>query len=385
MRNVKLLTRWVISTLFYAASASLVGAQEIADDCVLCDEGANLISRYALVESPIPVRDHAGWSPPERIVVYGDDEFADPLSSIATTAEIVGVSNFGDLPAAVVGADVYVGFCTPAILEAGTNLKWIQLFGAGAENCADIPGISERNIIVTNAQRIFGSQIAEHAMAMTLSFARNLDGYRDQQRSQSWVLSTDIEARVLSSGLWELDQKTMLVVGLGGIGTEVARLAHAFGMRVIATRNSRREGPDFVEYVGLAHEVNELAAQADVIVSAVPLTTATRGMFDQAFFNSMRSTAYFINVGRGESVVTDDLVAALQSGRVAGAGLDVSDPEPLPRGHPLWDIPNVILTPHIAVASEDLMQRILVLTAENLRRYVAGEPMLSVVDLTRGY
>jgi len=385
MRKIKLLTRWAIYTFSYAVSANLVSGQETSDDCVLCDEGTNLISRYALVESPIPIRERTGWSPPERIVVYGDDQFTNVLSSIASTADVVGVSNFGDLSAAVEGADVYVGYCTPAILEAGTDLKWIQLLAAGAEGCARIPAISERNIIVTNAQRIYGSQIAEHAMAMTLSFARNLDGYRDQQRSQSWTLGTDHAARVLNSGLWELDQKTMLVVGLGGIGTEVARLAHAFGMRVIATRNSRREGPDFVEYVGLAHEVNELAAEADVIVSAVPLTTVTTGMHDQAFFNSMRSTAYFINVGRGETVVTDDLVSALRSGRIAGAGLDVSEPEPLPPGHPLWDIPNVILTPHIAVASEDLLQRMLVLTGENLRRYIAGEAMLSVVDLSRGY
>ena len=156
-------------------------------------------------------------------------------------------------------------------------------------------------------------------------------------------------------------------------------------MRVQATRNSRREGPEFVEYVGLAHEVVELAANADVVVNATPLTPATRGMFDAAFFSAMKETAYFVNVGRGESVVTADLVTALEEGTIAGAGLDVTDPEPLPSGHPLWRMPNVILTPHIAGGSDLLGGRVLALLVENLRRYTRGDPMLSVVDVARGY
>jgi phosphoglycerate dehydrogenase-like enzyme len=177
----------------------------------------------------------------------------------------------------------------------------------------------------------------------------------------------------------------MLVVGLGGIGTEIARRANALGMRVLATRNSSREGPDFIDYVGLSDEVNALAARADVVVSAVPLTGETTGMFDAAFFRAMKPAAYFINVSRGETAVTDDLVEALRDGRIAGAGLDVTDPEPLPAGHPLWSMPNVILTPHIAVASDVFFQTVLTLAAENVRRYAAGEPMISVVDLARGY
>jgi phosphoglycerate dehydrogenase-like enzyme len=156
-------------------------------------------------------------------------------------------------------------------------------------------------------------------------------------------------------------------------------------MRVIATRGSRREGPDYVEYVGLAHEVNELAAQADVVVNAAPLTDETRGMFNREFFELMKPTAFFISVGRGASTVTDDLVAALESGEIAGAGLDVTDPEPLPAGHPLWTAPRVIITPHTAGRGDRGRDRLFLVVKENLRRYVAGEPLISVVNIERGY
>jgi len=174
-------------------------------------------------------------------------------------------------------------------------------------------------------------------------------------------------------------------VGLGGIGTEVARRAHALGMRVVATRRSSRSGPDFVDYVGLSDELGDLVAEADVVVTALPLTPETTRMFDAEFFAAMKPTAYFINVGRGKSVVTDDLMAALESGELAGAGLDVTDPEPLPTDHPLWRLPNVIITPHVAASSVQAVERLQAVVRENLRRYVAGEPMLSVVDVGRGY
>jgi phosphoglycerate dehydrogenase-like enzyme len=177
----------------------------------------------------------------------------------------------------------------------------------------------------------------------------------------------------------------MLVVGLGGIGTEVARRASALGMTVTATRASSRKGPDFVSYVGLSDELLELAAKADVVVNSLPLTPQTTGLFDAGFFAAMKPTAYFINVGRGKSVVTDDLLLALKEGHIAGAGLDVTEPEPLPSDHPLWMQPNVIITPHISAGSDLRIERLWIVMRENLRRYVAGEPMLSVVDVDRGY
>jgi phosphoglycerate dehydrogenase-like enzyme len=210
---------------------------------------------------------------------------------------------------------------------------------------------------------------------------RGIDAYHANQLEGAWVRDVGMER----DEFMELEGRTVLVVGLGGIGAQVARRAHGLGMRVIATRGSRREGPDYVDYVGLADEVNELARQADVVINTAPLTNSTRGMFDQAFFAAMKPSAYFISVGRGASTVTDDLVAALESGSIRGAGLDVTDPEPLPEGHPLWSMPRVIITPHSGGRSDKGRDRLFMLVQENLRRYVNGEPMLSVVDIERGY
>jgi phosphoglycerate dehydrogenase-like enzyme len=224
--------------------------------------------------------------------------------------------------------------------------------------------------------------MAEHAIALMLALARGLPHFGIEQAAGAWKLGL----RELGDlHLLEVEGKTMLVVGLGGIGTDVAKRAAGLGMRVQATRNSRREGPEYVEYVGLADEYVALAANADVIVNATPLTPQTRGMFDAAFFAAMKDSAFFINIGRGESVVTEDLVAALRAGAIAGAGLDVTDPEPLPPDHPLWSMTNVIVTPHIATSSDFRDQRTVTLVGENLRRYMRGDRVLSVVDLELGY
>jgi len=179
--------------------------------------------------------------------------------------------------------------------------------------------------------------------------------------------------------------KTLLVVGLGGIGTEVASKAHGLGMNVVATRASGEGKPDFVSHVGAPGDLLELARSADVIVSAVPLTAQTTGMYDAKFFAVVKPTALFINVARGASVVTADLAAALASGRLAGAGLDVVDPEPLPPDNPLWRAPHLIVSPHISGRSDLPGDARWVIARENLRRYVAGGRMLSVVDIARGY
>lgn len=177
----------------------------------------------------------------------------------------------------------------------------------------------------------------------------------------------------------------MFVVGLGGIGTEIARRGHGLGMRVIATRRSSRSGPNFVDYVGLSHEMTDLAGQADVVVNALPLTDETRGIFDSDFFSALPQGALFVNIGRGGSVNTADLVEALESGHLAGAGLDVTEPEPLPEGHKLWSLPNAILTPHVANSSDLTAMRAGIVAIENLRRYDQGRRVLNVVDLEAGY
>jgi phosphoglycerate dehydrogenase-like enzyme len=374
-------------TFAWAALALAAGpaAGQSASGCdELCEAAAALIERFELRESPAPVRERPGWAPPKRIVV-ADVAIADALREIAPGVEVVGVPglrNFAAMAEAVEGADVLVGLCTPEIVERGKNLKFIQLLNAGADSCTTIPAVAERGIVVTNLQRIQGPHMAEHAIAMLLALARGLPQYAAEQSAGAWSRGF---RELRGERLFEVEGKTLLVVGLGGIGTEVAKRAHGLGMRVIATRNSRREGPDYVEYVGLADEYRTLAARADVVVNCTPLTAETRGMFDAQFFDAMQDGAYFINIGRGESVVTADLAAALEEQKIGGAGLDVTDPEPLPPGHPFWSLRNVIVTPHIATSSDFRSERTLTLVAENVRRYVRGDALLSVVDLQQGY
>ena len=236
-------------------------------------------------------------------------------------------------------------------------------------------------MLLTNGQKLASPEIAEHVMALTRALARGLGFAVTAQNRGVWVRSEigDLAPLVRLRG------KTMLVVGLGGIGTEVARLASAAEMRVTGIRSSRRSGPPFVDRVGLTEDLAAFASEADVVVNCLPMTPDTADIFDAALFKAMKPTAFFVNVGRGGTVDTDALIAALTNVDIAGAGLDVTDPEPLPPGHPLWKAPNLIITPHYAAWSDIGRERRWLLYRENLRRFVAGEPMLSVVDPERGY
>ncbi len=360
--------------------AALVLAPVFADAPVPSSTKA-LIEHLGLVEAPAPVRERAGWAPPRLILVNPLlPGLAEQVQADVPNARIVAAATPAEAAKAAMDADVSLGWCTPEVLAAGRKLRWVQSFSAGVERCVTIPQFREHDILLTNMQRVAAPVMAEHVLAMMLAFSRGLQFYLPEQRAGRWSDEPPPEVKMLS-----IEGKTLLVVGLGGIGTEVARRAHALGMKVVAVRNSGREGPDFVSYVGLPAELRTLAGQADFIVNTTPLTPATTGLFDAKFFASCRPGAYFFNVGRGGSVVQADLVAALRSGQIAGAGLDVTDPEPLPADDPLWKLPNVLLTPHVS-ASSDLGQTVrLAILRENLRRYAAGEKMLSVVDVAKGY
>jgi phosphoglycerate dehydrogenase-like enzyme len=277
-------------------------------------------------------------------------------------------------------ADALIGECAPDVIAAGTRLRWVQRMYAGIERCAAIPAFTERAIVLTNMQKVAGSVMAEHVMALMFGLTRGLASYVPAQAAGEW----DPEA-VPESRMREVKGRTMLVAGLGGIGTEVAKRAHALGMTVIATRNSGTDGPDYVAEVGLPDKLLPFAGRADVIVSTLPLTPETRGLMGKAFFDAAKRGALFINVGRGGTVVTDELVAALEDGRLGGAGLDVTDPEPLPSAHPLWRAPNVIITPHVAAGLEGNEEPRWLLARENLRRYAAGGKLLSEADVKKGY
>jgi len=341
-----------------------------------------MIAELGLRESTVPARQLPGWQKPRKVVAWLDGpERLQALHSVAPDVEIVPVGSVEEAARAVPDAQVLIGSCAEEVVSQGLDLHWIQVYSAGVEGCVANPGVRAGNKVLTNGQRIGSPALAEHAIALMMALVRGLDVYHSNQLKGVWQRDVGLGRE----DFMELEGRTLLVVGLGGIGTQTAKRAHGLGMRVIATRGSRREGPDYVDYVGLSTETMDLARQADVVINTAPLTDATRGMFDSAFFEAMKPTAYFISVGRGASTVTDDLLAALNTGQIAGAGLDVTDPEPLPEGHPLWTAPRVIISPHTAGRSDKSRERMFLLVRENLRRYVAGEPLLSVVDIERGY
>lgn len=341
----------------------------------------DIVTELGLHPADAAVRDIPGWAPDGPIVVRVDSpERLAWLQAVAGDTPLIGVGTDAEALAAMPLATALIGMCSQKLVEAAPGLYWIQIFSAGAESCIAEVAKTRRDLLLTNMQRVTGPQIAEHAMGLALALTRGLAPHIRAQEKGEWN-----PGRVPMNERRELGGRTLMLVGLGGIGTEVGRRAAAFGMRVTAIRASKRSGPDFVAEVAQPDQLMRLAAEADVVVNSVPLTNQTDGLFDAEFFAAMKSSAYFINVGRGRSVITPELVAALQAGEIAGAGLDVTEPEPLPADHPLWQMQNVIITPHIAASSDRTLERIFLVVRENLRRYVNGEPMLSVVDVERGY
>jgi phosphoglycerate dehydrogenase-like enzyme len=376
--DARWLPRFIGAVLLAQVCAFNVRAEETSGSSLSAQA---LIQRLGLEESAIPARDSPGWRKPQQVLVWNVAPQAVPaLQAAAPGVKLLLAKDAKEAVALAQDADAVLGFCTADVLAAGPGIRWVQSFSAGVERCVSIPALRERGILLTNMQRVAGPVMAEHVMAMMLAYARGLHFYIPERMAARWTRELPPPGRMMT-----LEGKTVLVVGLGGIGVEVAKRAHALGMRIIATRASGREGPPFVSYVGLPDEMNRLAAEADFVVNTTPLTPATTRMFDAKFFAAVKPGAFFVNVGRGGSVVQDELVAALRSGRLGGAGLDVTDPEPLPPDSPLWQMQNVILTPHVSAQSDvDDSVRIAV-AAENLRRYVAGEKMLSVVDVAKGY
>lgn len=348
-----------------------------------------IIEELGLYPADTALRDNPDWDP-QKIVVSLPASFAQrnpgleqQLRNSAGTTTLVFDSSENMVPSAeaLAGADAIISLCTQPIIDnASPRLLWLHSYTAGVDGCSELTAAQIEGRVFTNSKRLMGPAIAEHAIAMLLSLASDLPQYHAAQSGSRWDRSPASRA-----GFGELRGKTLLVVGLGGIGTEIAWRANGLGMKVIATRNSSRKGPEFVEYVGLSDELPELAARADVIVNALPLTGSTTGIFDRAFFDRAKPGAIFISVGRGRSTVTADLIAALESGKLYGAGLDVTDPEPLPADSPLWTMSNVIITPHVSAAGADSIKRVAAIAAENLRRYVEGGYLLNIVNMKAGY
>ncbi len=340
---------------------------------------SDFIAATGVREGPIATRTLPGWRANPTILVRADRRLAIDAAADFPDARIIVVANREEALELAAEADVIMGYCDAELVRAAVRLVWVQIYSAGAERCLGVDAIRSGRVLLTNMQKMSSPAIGEHAIAMVLSLTRGLPRFAKAMPAGEW--RRDL-AR--SPDMVTVRDKTLLVAGLGGIGRQVAMRAKALGMRVTATRNSSREGPGYVDYIGLSDELAELAGDADVVVNALPLTAETSGLFGDELFAAMKPGAFFINVGRGGTVITADLLAALESGHLAGAGLDVTAPEPLPAEHPLWQMPNVIITPHLSARGSDMAPHAL-LGRENIRRYLAGEALLNVVDPARGY
>ena len=256
------------------------------------------------------------------------------------------------------------------------NLRWIHALTAGVEFLL-FPETQNSPVLISNSKGIHGIPMAEHVLGMMLSFTRRLPLLQQQQQKHLWQ-------RPPIDDLQEINGKTMAVVGLGAIGREIARKAKAMDMRVVAAKREMTQEP-FVDRLYRPEQLLEMLAEADFVVVALPLTDATNGLFGREQFAAMKPSAYFINVSRGAVVQEEPLLECLKAGRIAGAGLDVFVEEPLPAANPFWDLPNVIITPHLAAISPVYLDRAIKLFADNLSRYIADKPLLTPIDKARGY
>jgi phosphoglycerate dehydrogenase-like enzyme len=331
--------------------------------------------------SRVALDTHGGTRPLVFLAGRMDDERRAELERAAPNVRVLsGLSPEEALARAeeVHGADAR--YATPEFLAAATELRWLQAMSAGVERYLGVDGLAERpEIVLTNMAGVHGPAIADHVFALLLALTRDLRGVLDSARGSRW----ETTAGPLAPSA--LEGRTLFVVGLGGIGNEVARRGRGFGMHVLATRRTGGTAPEWVDELGGPQDLERFLARADVVVICLPLTDETRGLFDARAFEATKPGALLINVGRGAVVDTDALLEALESGRVAGAGLDVTDPEPLPPEHPLWTLPQVVITPHCASDAELTGERQAALLLENLRRFGAGEGLLNVVDRAAGY
>jgi phosphoglycerate dehydrogenase-like enzyme len=288
--------------------------------------------------------------------------------------EVVVAETPEDASREIVSADAAFGTLPREMLERAQRLRWLQAPAAAPPAGYYYPELARHPVQVTNFRGIFNEHIAAHIMAFVLAFARGLHVYVPQQLRHEW------KPAPLDEGMVYLPESTALIVGVGGIGGETARMCAAFGMRVIGVDARQAGQPEGVAEMHAPERLDELLPRADFVILTVPHTPETEGFMGAERFGRMKRTAFFINIGRGMTTRLDDLVAALQSGQVAGAALDVFEQEPLPADHPLWSAPNVLLTPHVAGYGPYLDDRRRDIIVDNARRLVAGEPLRNVVD-----
>lgn len=296
--------------------------------------------------------------------------------------QVVHLLDYSRLEEEIRDADIFLGWwLSRAQFAQARRLKWIHTLGAGVDQWFR-DDILAAKLLITNSRHVHAITIAEHALGLILALARRFPSAAGYQRQKFWAQQEvwDEEPHPM-----EINGRTLLVVGYGAIGQELGRRARACGMRVVGVKRDPTRGGEHADSVLGTEALDTALAVADFVVLATPFTPETKHLFDRRRFEAMKKTAYFINIGRGVLVDTNALLAALQEKLIAGAAIDVAEQEPLPPDSPLWTAPNLLITPHLAGASERLWHRHAALALENLDRYFAGRELLNVVDKQRGY
>jgi phosphoglycerate dehydrogenase-like enzyme len=265
-------------------------------------------------------------------------------------------------------ADAAYGNVPPELFARAKKLRWICASRAGLGGAYFHDALVNSDVVVTGMHGSYNEHLSTHAVAFLLAFARRFEHYLPQKRWQR------------GPGMIDLPTQTVLIVGVGGAGSEASKQCAAFGMRVLGIDPRATQPPAGMADLATPDRLEERLGEADFVIVTTPETPDTLGMFNARLFSLMKRGAYFINIARGRCVVTQDLIAALQSGQLAGAGLDVVDPEPLPSDSPLWGMPNVLITPHVAILGTPYRQKWEAILLENCRRFAAGPPLLNVVD-----
>ena len=294
--------------------------------------------------------------------------------------DIIVAETDADAARVAVTAEAAFGTMPPALLRTAGKLRWLQAPQAAPPAGYYTRELIDHPVVVTNFREIYNDHIGAHIMAFVLAFARGLHLYVPRQLRREWRPEP-----LETGGVLHLPDTTALIVGVGGIGAETARLCAAFGMHVMGVDARRRDAPPGVLKLDGPDALDSLLPLADFVILTVPHTPETEGFMGRARFSRMKRTAFFINIGRGMTTRLDDLVAALRAGEIAGAGLDVFEQEPLPADHPLWTLPNVLITPHTAGHGPYLDERRFEILLDNARRFLADQPLRNVVDKARWF
>lgn len=305
-----------------------------------------------------------------------EERYLDQIRAVDPSLKVEVASEADRAIALAPEAEVIVAWQIPqAVMEQAGRLRWIHATAAGVDTLL-FPAVLDGKVLLTSSVGVHTTGLPEHVMALVLTFSRRLHLAVRNQMAHRWNRAASIGEEVAG--------KTLGVLGLGAIGRALSHRASAFGMRVIGTKRTPEPIPH-VERILPPEGTDEVLRESDYVAAILPLTPQTRGLIDARALRLMKRTAVLINVGRGAVVQEAALIAALRAGTIAGAGLDVFEREPLPADSPLYDMENVVITPHVSGASPTYFDRATPFFCENLRRYLAGQPMANVVDPARGY